>query len=723
MQAEQEKAQKALDAFGFNAQMVQDQSNAARAINRVWSDVDLAWNDLLTTAEKPITTQLEKLDKWIKENPDAFKALMILGGGVTAAGGARVVGGILGRNLLGFGAPAKALTGSAAALTGSARALDAAAAKLAAGGGPGGGASKVAEAAVDGGGLLGWLSRGGPLQWFGKAGATGITWLGGLSAASLLEGLESGNKGIQDTLRRAHPEWTDQQMKDWVKTVQAGNNPDEAQPPPAPEQLHDRPPPTPAPDHFIDDLRSAPDLESSAITPVQALPPNAGFGTRAQREGVPEPAPSWSMFKPWTWFGKDKPTPNATPEEAEVGGSGFRIPGTDQSIGFGDQTVTLKTGGTVVQSGNPLPVRIEKIDPTAGGIGGDGGMGVGGGFGSGGVGGPGRRPTGSDAGGAAGYPGKINMPETGGRAGRGGSAGFGLYASDVGLAANKSLPPEVRAFLDTIGTGETPRGSYSNPDYDPGGLGGRYQFLKSTWVKWARKIGVDPQNFTPENQDSAAYKYADTIVRQKTGKSLLELLKSGDEGVRAAIAAVSPGVWNAITNIDRDKRGHSGAIRLFNKKLHDEQPSAVAGAGDGNARRYLNEGDHSAHPALWGKSDPINPTFIPTWQKGLLREGIFSPLPTPPHTPTPSAATSWLFDENAKENAQRWMASNWGGDTVHHHYDNSDNSMTYHDNRKTNVTVTGASEPHEIARAVGSTLDMAFSPSQAKQRFLQGAIS
>ena len=138
MQAEQEKAQKALDAFGFNAQMVQDQSNAARAINRVWSDVDLAWQDLLTTAEKPITTQLEKLDKWIKENPDAFKALMILGGGVTAAGGAKVVGGILGRNLFGFGTPAKALTGSAAALTGSARALDAAAAKLAAGGGPGG---------------------------------------------------------------------------------------------------------------------------------------------------------------------------------------------------------------------------------------------------------------------------------------------------------------------------------------------------------------------------------------------------------------------------------------------------------------------------------------------------------------------------------------------------------------------------------------------------------
>jgi hypothetical protein len=82
--------------------------------------------------------------------------------------------------------------------------------------------------------------------------------------------------------------------------------------------------------------------------------------------------------------------------------------------------------------------------------------------------------------------------------------------------------------------------------------------------------------------------------------------------------------------------------------------------------------------------------------------------------------TSW---RGLDKNAARMMASNWGGDSVHHHYDNSDNSMTYHDNRKTNVTVTGANEPHEVAAAVGSTLDKAFSPSQAKQRFLQGAIS
>jgi hypothetical protein len=33
--------------------------------------------------------------------------------------------------------------------------------------------------------------------------------------------------------------------------------------------------------------------------------------------------------------------------------------------------------------------------------------------------------------------------------------------------------------------------------------------------------------------------------------------------------------------------------------------------------------DAPNHSSMWGKSDPINPTFAPAWQKGLFREGIF----------------------------------------------------------------------------------------------------
>ena len=69
------------------------------------------------------------------------------------------------------------------------------------------------------------------------------------------------------------------------------------------------------------------------------------------------------------------------------------------------------------------------------------------------------------------------------------------------------------------------------------------------------------------------------------------------------------------------------------------------------------------------------------------------------------------------------MASNFGTGDTHHHYDHSDNSNNYHDSRKINVTVNGTSDPHETARAVGSTMDMAFSKSQARQTFNQGAIA
>jgi tail lysozyme len=125
---------------------------------------------------------------------------------------------------------------------------------------------------------------------------------------------------------------------------------------------------------------------------------------------------------------------------------------------------------------------------------------------------------------------------------------------------------------------------------------------------------------------------------------------------------------------------------------------------------------------LRGKSDPINPSFGPNWHK-VSTEGPFAPYPQHPHTQTPeldrfgrpdtfgrsnSPSIHWpTFDPNhtedkqswlgADENAKRLMASNWGGDTVHHHYDNSDNSTTHNHNQKYNVNITGVENAHEVA--------------------------
>jgi hypothetical protein len=330
LEAAKKDAQRTLEAFGFNDQMVADQSKFSQKVIRFWYDVDTAWSTLLGTAEKPITTQLEKLDKWIEGHPDEVKALMILGGGVTAAGGAKAVGGFVGRNVFGFGTPAKALTGSATALTGSAKALDAAAEKLAAGGKGGGSGGNAIE--------------------LGKAGILStLTDFGGLIAGGVAA------IGVMLALM--------------------GRNPDDA------GKLYFGGMGTPTVPPPGIDAETAGDFAGNLIGGSGI--PNAGRGTRAQREGTERSlgAPDWSLgklFKPWTW-GADKPSRDATPDALETGnGGGFRIPGSDKSVDFGDQAVSIKSGGTTVQSGNPLPVRIEKIDPAAGGIGGFGGSGGGG---------------------------------------------------------------------------------------------------------------------------------------------------------------------------------------------------------------------------------------------------------------------------------------------------------------------------------------------------------
>jgi hypothetical protein len=191
----------------------------------------------------------------------------------------------------------------------------------------------------------------------------------------------------------------------------------------------------------------------------------------------------------------------------------------------------------------------------------------------------GTRGSGGAGSGGGPYP-DIHMP-AGASRGKG-APEPGLFATNIGLIASKGYAAADAALLDTIGTGETPGGSYSNPDHDPGGLGGRYQFLKSSWRTWAKNAGVDPSNFSAENQDKAALLYAQTVIRQKTHQNWAELSKT-PEGVARAIGALSPGVWNGIGNVDRDKRGHSGAVRLFLRKQQEEAAaarSAVAGGSN-----------------------------------------------------------------------------------------------------------------------------------------------
>lgn len=135
-------------------------------------------------------------------------------------------------------------------------------------------------------------------------------------------------------------------------------------------------------------------------------------------------------------------------------------------------------------------------------------------------------------------------------------------------AVNASIPAEGRALLDTIAGPEAGRAGY-NAKY-PGGsfqgfgdhprqasviqngpdagktsdAAGRYQFLSSTWDQEAKKKGL--KDFSPANQDAAAWDLAQTTYKQQTGGDLLTALKSKDPSTISGVASALSGQWSSL---------------------------------------------------------------------------------------------------------------------------------------------------------------------------------
>lgn len=136
-----------------------------------------------------------------------------------------------------------------------------------------------------------------------------------------------------------------------------------------------------------------------------------------------------------------------------------------------------------------------------------------------------------------------------------------------GGAVNTSLPPEARGLLDTIAKTES-AGRYnvryggavdktfqgfddhprvaepitSGPDVGKtSSAAGRYQFIGSTWDQQAKKLGL--RDFSPANQDVAAWDLAQTEYKSKTGKDLLTTLRSGDT---ADVLPSLSGQWSSL---------------------------------------------------------------------------------------------------------------------------------------------------------------------------------
>lgn len=132
--------------------------------------------------------------------------------------------------------------------------------------------------------------------------------------------------------------------------------------------------------------------------------------------------------------------------------------------------------------------------------------------------------------------------------------------------ANETIPAEGRALLGRIASGEATSydmlyggGKFqgygdhpriyapitSGPDVGKKtSAAGLYQFLGSTWDQQAKKLGL--KDFSPANQDAAAWDLAQTEYKSKTGRDLLATLKSGDQGAIEDVPRQLSGQWSSL---------------------------------------------------------------------------------------------------------------------------------------------------------------------------------
>ena len=158
--------------------------------------------------------------------------------------------------------------------------------------------------------------------------------------------------------------------------------------------------------------------------------------------------------------------------------------------------------------------------------------------------------------------------------------------SRVDTVIDTSLPTEVKAFLDTIAMYESPdydvivgQGMYGAParftDYSqhpnvigmrtvegPSTAAGRYQFVFSTWQDLQRQYPGQFKDFSPATQDRAAWRYAQDVYKQRTGKDLFEALRSGNiKDVQQRLRKI----WIGF-GLDKDVAGtYAKALKRYNR--------------------------------------------------------------------------------------------------------------------------------------------------------------
>jgi muramidase (phage lysozyme) len=222
---------------------------------------------------------------------------------------------------------------------------------------------------------------------------------------------------------------------------------------------------------------------------------------------------------------------------------------------------------------------------------------------------------------------------------------------------NMAIPPEGRALLATIRGPESGKNGY-NSRYTPQGNGtfqgfddhprqaeviphgqpnagntsdaaGNYQFLSSTWDNQAKKLGL--ANFSPANQDAAAWDLAQTTYKQQTGNDLLTALKSNDPKVLAGVSDALKGQWSSLPGGVQPGTTTSKFVNQFQNNLQTTAtqhgggafvglppPNQVAGPGAPSSPSGVDDSQHFSWNEKTGKFDipigggqPVAPGVVP----------------------------------------------------------------------------------------------------------------
>jgi len=261
------------------------------------------------------------------------------------------------------------------------------------------------------------------------------------------------------------------------------------------------------------------------------------------------------------------------------------------------------------------------------------------------------------------------LPRTDGGGSGGGdkTGGDAPQVPGVGEIAWTGATPEQKALLNTIAKRES-AGDYNviyggdtfsdykdHPRRDvrikrgpnlgkTSSAAGKYQFISPTWDRIAKQYGL--KDFSPENQDKAAWFLANEEYAERTGRNLNDDLKSNDPKILAGIGPALRKQWTSMPGGIEQTQSVNAFLSTYDGFL--KQATGAAKGEDGEHKEYMGEGaipegkpgTTVPNPAGTGATVPPEGTTDPTGRKILKGE---------PGSTTVAQAAGFVPEADAKQ--------------------------------------------------------------------------